>query len=180
MAALMAGNFAAVGRDLVSGPAKSAAEAGYGRASFPTDADAPEYLPNGLLGATPEGPAPVLDIRALAAGPVAAGPRVAGASADAVTGAVHVSLVPGPPALVVVRRFFFPAWRVACGRREMATLATTHAHLVGFVAPAGDAGCEVSISATTEENNGGILTAASLGLLAVYSFLAGASLLPRR
>ncbi len=76
--ALALGNAAALARDLAAGPAATRTLAGYGAASFPTDADAPEYLPRGMLRIGPDGPAPAAPLAGLQAAP-ARGRRVRGA-----------------------------------------------------------------------------------------------------
>jgi hypothetical protein len=164
LVALIAGDLAAVGKFLVTGPA-AVQRAGYGAASFPTSIDAPEYLPAGMLKMTPDGPAPSVDVAALARAPLAAGDTVAGASAASGPG-VHIRFAPGPARQVTIRRFYFPSWSARCNGRRVPTTPVGPARLVGFTAPAGVAECDVAVGLTEAEQLGLALSAASLIVLA--------------
>jgi hypothetical protein len=164
--ALMAGDLAAVGKFLVTGPA-TAQRAGYGAASFPTSIDAPEYLPAGMLRMTADGPAPAQDIAALARTPLAAGDSVS-ASASPGGRDVRIRLAPGPARPVTVRRFYFPSWQASCDGRPVPAEPTGPARLVGFTSPTGVAYCDVTIGLTDAEKLGLALSAASLASLAAW------------
>ena len=179
-AALICGNLLAVARDLVAGPSTAAAaRAGYGAASFPTDADAPEYLPRGMLRMTTDGPAPAIPYRPLVAGPLVTGP-VAGAAADPVSGAVRMTMAPGQAGLVVVRRFDFPAWRVRCDGRPEPTFAAGPGKLLGFRSRPGQRVCEAAIGVTRSEYLGAAAGFASLALLAGYGLWIAIGVMRRR
>jgi len=166
--ALICGNLAAVARDLASGPLPvTAARPGYGVASFPTDIDAPEYLPEGMLKMTTEGPAPAVAYRPLVSGPLTMGP-VAHAASDPVSGAVRMAMSPGAAGLVVTRRFYFPAWSVRCDGQPTHAFAATPGKLLGFEPRAGSRVCNAAIGETAQERLGALFGWASLALLAGY------------
>ena len=177
--ALIAGNLAAVARDLAAGPAPRAeARAGYGVTTFPTDADAPEYLPAGMLRMTPDGPAPAADFAALRARPLAAGSAVSAArSPDATTGVVDMTLRSGATGQIVLRRFWFPSWRVTCDGQEVAAGPAGPERLVGFMPPGRAKTCRAVIGQTSQEGFGAILAAGGLATMALYAI---AAMLPRR
>jgi hypothetical protein len=166
--ALICGNLVAVARDLAAGSSPATAERpGYGVASFPTDTDAPEYLPKGMLKMTADGPAPAVPYRPLVGGPLTTGP-VAGAASDPVSGAVRMTMAPGAAGMVVTRRFYFPAWSVRCDGQAVRGFATTPGKLLGFQAPPGSRVCEAAIGETAPEKLGALIGWASLILLAGY------------
>jgi hypothetical protein len=157
LGSLVFGNLVAVGRDILAAPVDQAvARAGYGVKSFPTTADAPEYLPKGMLLTTPDGPGLVVPLDQLKALPLVSDPR-ATATADRVTGAVHLSLSAAHQGPVVLRRFYFPGWDVQCGGYDIPAEATGPARLVSFTPPAGPQTCDARITATMGERFGGEL-----------------------
>jgi len=136
-----------------------------------TSTDAAEYLPHGMLQIVGGLPQPRVPLARLATLPLAAG--ALSATSDPSTGAVRLR---PPPAggRVVLRRFYFPSWRVMCDGRAVASASTGPARLVGFAAPPGAAACEAAPAATPAEGLGRALSlAAALGL-------AGYALWPRR
>jgi hypothetical protein len=165
-AALISSNAIAVAHDLASGPPVSR-QPGYGVTSFPTDADAPEYLPEGMLKMTPDGPAPAVAYAPLVAGDLVTGP-VTRAAGNPVTGAVRMEMA-GRAGQVVVRRFYFPAWVVRCDGVATPTFAVSGARLLGFRAPAAARVCEAAIGVTPAEKLGAVLALLGLGLLGGYA-----------
>ena len=174
--ALVIGNAAALGRDLAAGPAASRALAGYGAATFPTDADAPEYLPRGMLTMAADGPAPALSLAQLQALPLAAG---AAATPGGQGGAVELTPQPGARA-VVLRRFYFPAWRAACDGQPLATAPYGPGRLVSFAPPPGARQCRAWVGETAPERLGAALAGAALAALSLYAaWLVALALRPR-
>ena len=164
LAALMAINVLSVGRFMVA-PA-AASRPGYGVASFPTDADAPEYLPAGGLRMTPDGPALAAPYAALTGHALASG-AVAAARADPISGRVWVRPA-GGGGLVTLRRFYFPAWRATCDGQPAPTSAEAGSRLLAFAAPAGAQVCEAQIAPTPQERAGAWLTIVAALLLGGY------------
>jgi hypothetical protein len=171
LGSLIAGNLFAVGRDVLAGPPAAVARAGYGVHSFPTDADAPEYLPKGMLRMTSDGPAPAIGFDQLGRLPLASDPSAA-ASADPVTGAVTLRLPAGQHGPITLRRFYFPSWSVACDGQPVAA-APGFAKLVTFTPPPGARACQARIAPTAGERLGGYLAIVSALVLAVYALWAG-------
>jgi hypothetical protein len=166
--ALICGNGVAVARDLASGPVAAAkARPGYGVTSFPTDTDAPEYLPEGMLKMASDGPAPAVAYGPLVARAMVTGP-VTRAADDPVTGAVHMEMG-GQAGQVVVRRFYFPAWVVRCDGVAAPTFAVGDARLLGFRAPGGSRVCDAAIGPTPAEDLGAAMAWLGLGLLGGYA-----------
>jgi len=168
LAALVCGNAIAVARVLAAGP--MAARAGYGERTFPTDADAPEYLPAGMLRMTADGPALAVPLGALTSRPLAAGP-VLRAEADAAHGRVRLVVDPGRAGPIVLRRFYFPAWSVRCDGALVASSALPGARLVSFTPPPGARACEARIEPTPPERLGALVSLAGLTLVAAYALL---------
>ena len=177
--ALVLGNAAALGRDLAAGPAAARTLAGYGAHSFPTNADAPEYLPRGMLGMGPDGPAPAVPLAQLQAAPLAAGAATASGGP-----AGDIALTPQPGArIVILRRFYFPAWRAACDGRPIPAAPFGPGRLVSFVPPADAHACRAWVGQTGPEQLGGAVAGAGLaifGLYAAWLIAAGAGARRRR
>jgi hypothetical protein len=162
------GNGAAVAKDLAS-PQRQGP--GYGATSFPTSVDAPEYLPRGLLRMAADGPAPVVDIRALAARPLASGPAARWAAPEA-GGGVRVELANSADRRIGLARFYVPSGRVTCDGVEVAAAAVTPARLVGFAPPPGARSCEARIGSTGAERVGGAIGLAAVLALVLYALWA--------
>ena len=174
--ALALGNAAALVRDLAAGPAAARTLAGYGATSFPTDADAPEYLPRGMLRIGPDGPAPAAPLAGLQAAPLAAGASAARAGQGG-----DVELTPAPGARIVLRRFYFPAWQVACDGRPVAAAPFGPGRLVAFVPPQGARQCRAWAGETPPEALGAAIAGAGLAVFALYAaWLIAAGLRRRR
>ncbi len=165
LAALLGVNALSVGRFMTQPAAVS--RPGYGVTSFPTDADAPEYLPEGLLRMTADGPALATPYAALTGRPLATGP-VAAAHDDPVSGEVWIQLSPGQGGRVTLRRFAFPAWRVTCDGKPVQTSADGPGRLLTFTPPAGAQSCEATIAPTPQEQTGAALALAAALLLGGY------------
>jgi hypothetical protein len=164
-AALALGNAAALARDLAAGPAATRTLAGYGAISFPTDADAPEYLPRGMLTMGPDGPAPATPLAQLQAAPLAAGASAARAGQGG-----DVGLTPAPGArIVVLRRFYFPAWQVVCDGRPVAVAPFGPGRLVSFVPPPAARHCRAWVGETAPEALGSAIAGAGLAVFALYA-----------
>jgi hypothetical protein len=175
--ALVLGNAAALVRDLAAGPAAARSLAGYGARTFPTDADAPEYLPRGMLRMGPDGPAPALPLAQLLAAPLAAG---ADARAADLAGGVELAPRPGAGA-IVLRRFYFPAWQVACDGRPIAAAPFGPGRLVSFVPPPAARRCRAWVGGTAPEAVGGAIAGAGLAAFGLYAaWLMAAGLRTRR
>jgi hypothetical protein len=174
-AALVVGNAVALGRDLAGPPART--PPGYGAASFPTSADAPEYLPRGMLTMGADGPAPAVALARLAAQPPALG-----ASLEATDAAGGLDLTPQSGArIVVLRRFYFPAWRAACDGRALAVQPSGPGRLVSFAPPPGARRCRAWVGETGAERRGGALAGAGLAAFGLYAaWLAAAARRARR
>jgi hypothetical protein len=169
LAALLFCNALSVGR-FMAAATPAAPRPGYGVTSFPTNADAPEYLPKGMLRMSTDGPATAIPYATLTHQPLAAG-RVSTAWAEPKSGRLWVQLVDGPAARVVLRRFYFPAWRVDCDGRRVAAGADGPQRLLAFVAPAGARVCEAGIAPTPQEEAGAglaVVAALLLGACAVW------------
>jgi hypothetical protein len=163
--ALALGNAAALGRDLAAGPAAARTLAGYGAASFPTDADAPEYLPRGMLRMTADGPAPATPLATLQAAPPAVAAGVVRAGPDS-----SLEIVPQPGAReVVLRRFYFPAWRIRCDGHPLAAAPFGPGRLVSFAPPAGARRCVAGIGATAAERYGAAIAGVGVAIFALYA-----------
>ncbi len=174
--ALALGNAAALARDLAAGPAVARTLGGYGAQSFPTDADAPEYLPRGMLTMGPDGPAPAAPLAQLQAEPLAAGASTARAGPGG-----DVALMPAPGARIVLRRFYFPAWQVVCDGRSVAAAPFGPGRLVSFVPPLPARQCRAWVGETRPEALGAAIAGAGLAVFALYAaWLIAAGLRPRR
>jgi hypothetical protein len=69
----------------------------------------------------------------------------------------------------VLRRFYFPVWRVSCDGVAVRAVPIGPARLVGFVAPAGAKACEAVVTQTPQEQLGAAVSLASAFALAVYA-----------
>ncbi len=138
-----------------------------------THPDAVEYMPAGVK---------ITQIESLSGIPSEQSrnqPLVAGSGASAISrddGSLLVHVDSREPGRVVVRRYFFPAWRVRQGAATLAVAPFGPDRLVSFLAPAGAADYVVSIAPTGEERLGWALSVAGVTLtgawLAVTGFLA--------
>jgi hypothetical protein len=144
---------------------------GYAATTFPTDADAPEYLPHGMLVVTPQGPAPRVGFQQLSALPLVSEAGTA-AARDPLSGAVHIDVAPGPARPIVVRQFYFPSWRARCDGREAEVTAAGAGRLIGFTVPASARSCDLAIRPPMPQRLGERISLVSLILIALYSLWA--------
>jgi hypothetical protein len=171
LGSLIVGNLVAVGRDVLSGPTTQAtARAGYGVHSFPTDADAPEYLPKGMLRMTRDGPGLAVAYDLLRRLPLASDPA-ASAVGDPATGAVTLQLEAGHRGLITLRRFYFPSWSVVCDGQAVAA-APGFARLVTFTPPPNARTCQARVAQATSERLGAYLAILAALMLAAYALWA--------
>ena len=143
-----------------------------------TSTDAAEYLPHGMLRVQGVQPLPLIPLERLTALPLASGSL--SAVGDPESGAI--GLQPAPAGgVVVLRRFYFPSWRVTCDGAAVAASPFGVARLLSFNAPPGATRCEASVGQTPQEQLGGVLTLASAaGLLGYAIWALGPAIVRRR
>lgn len=131
--------------------------------------DAPEYLPAGSAIPLTEDAVPETAMVKLPQVPLAAAAGARVEAGEGEGGALAVRIDAARPTRVVVRRFYFPHWRVNDGAAEIATAPTPGSRLLSWAAPAGRSAYSVEPGAAPGER---AATALSLGALLLL--LAGA------
>jgi hypothetical protein len=101
----------------------------------------------------------------LQAAPLAAGARVVRAGAD---GWLEVAPQPGAP-VVVLRRFYFPAWQVRCDGRQIAAAPFGPGRLVSFAPPPNARACDASVGLTGAERVASAVSGVGVAIFALYS-----------
>jgi hypothetical protein len=164
-------------RNLARGqPDAERVEPGHVEALLRTSTDAAEYLPHGMLRIEGVQPEPLVPLQTLTALPLAA-PSLA-ATSDPMTGAIRLRPAAGAR-LVVLRRFYFPSWRVTCDGAPVTASPTGPGRLVGFAPPLRAKTCEAVVGQTLQERLGAALTLTSALAMLGYGLWALASA-PRR
>jgi hypothetical protein len=150
---------------------------GYVSGLLRTSTDAAEYLPHGMLRVEGVQPLPLIPLERLTALPLASSSL--SATSDPASGAIRLRPAAGGGP-VVLRRFYFPSWRVSCDGAPVAASAFGAARLLSFHAPAGARRCDASVGQTAQEQLGGALTLASAVVLLGYAIWARGPTIVRR